>query len=60
MRNEDLIDKYGLDYVRARPLISRAQQAAQQECRSYFSSKEDLAHVSCFRKKIKFDANVVR
>ena len=39
MRDDDLIQEYAFDFNHSRPLIARAQQAAQQECNNYFQTK---------------------
>ena len=44
---------------RTRPIVAKALQRGQEFCTNYLSMKEDLAHLSCFRKKIKFDAATI-
>ena len=49
-----LHEDYALDLTKARPLVMRALQDGEQFCKEYISTRDDLAHLSCFRKKIPF------
>jgi hypothetical protein len=40
-------------------MIATALQKAKQYCKKYLSNKEDLAYLSCFRKKIPYPREVL-
>jgi hypothetical protein len=54
-----LIDEYASDINRSRPLVAKALQAASQDVDTYFSTKEDLAYLGYFRKRIRYDSHTI-
>ena len=54
LKTEMIIDQYISDVRRSRPMIANAVQKASEFCRNYLDNKDDLAYLSCFRKKIPF------
>jgi len=40
-------------------MIANAIQKAVEHCKAYLNGKEDLAYLSCFRRKIKFSSDML-
>ena len=59
LKSEVIIEDYINDTRRARPMITKALQKAAGYCTSYLDSKDDLAYLAYFRKKVHFSDELV-
>jgi len=58
--NKRLYNEYALNIVKAGPVVMKALQDGERFCNNYISTREDLAYLACFRKKIPFSFEVLQ
>lgn len=56
---ESILKEYANDIKKARVLVGRALQEAEKYCDEFISSREDLAYLGCFRKKVPFKVSTL-
>lgn len=50
---EKLLDEYGTNIKKIRPLIIRTLNEGERYCYEYINSREDLAYLASFRTKVR-------
>lgn len=57
---EKILAEYINDLIKSKPLIVKALQLCEDYCREYIESREDLAYVASYRKKITFSKDFIQ
>lgn len=52
--DEQIIKDYGTDINISRPIVMAALEKAKQFCKNYLQTREDLAYLAYFRKKVPY------
>lgn len=57
---EKILAEYINDLIKSKPLIVKALQLCEDYCKEYIKSREDLAYIASYRRKIRFSRNFIQ